>query len=171
MKTKKLVLSALFIALHVVLCFLNLNLGNMVITFSGLPCVIGGLLFGPFFGFEVGLIGSFLNQLLTYGLTPTTILWILPAGIKGLMVGFYAKRKDFRLAPKEMIFILILSAFVVTTMNTAVMYIDSKIYGYYSFAYVFGAILPRYITGIITSIIYTFVAPVLVKHLRSAIQK
>ena len=165
MKTKKLVLNALFIAMHVVLCYVSINLGNMVITVSGLPIVIGAMLFGPSAGLEIGLIGSFLNQMLKYGLTPTTILWILPAGVKGLMIGAYAKHKNFKLNVKQMTFITILSAFVVTTMNTAIMYIDSKIYGYYSFAYVFGMIVWRYLSGIVTSIVYVAVIPMLMKHI------
>src|SRR5574344_1123237 len=79
-KTKKLVLYALFTAIHVVLCYASINLGNMKITISGLPIIIGAMLFGPMAGLEIGLLGSLLNQLLTYGLTLTTVLWIIPAG-------------------------------------------------------------------------------------------
>lgn len=165
MKTKKLVLNAMFIAMHVVLCYVSINLGNMVITVSGLPIVIGAMLFGPTAGLEIGLIGSFLNQMIKYGLTPTTILWILPAGVKGLMIGAYAKHKKFKMTVAQMTFITILSAFVVTTLNTVVMYIDSKMFGYYSFAYVFGAIVWRYLAGIVTSVIYVVVIPPLMKHI------
>lgn len=165
MKTKKLVLNALFVAMHVVLCYVSINLGNMVITVSGLPIVIGAMLFGPVAGLEIGLIGSFLNQMLKYGITLTTVLWILPAGVKGLMVGAYAKHKNYKMTVGQMTFITIASALVVTTMNTAVMYIDSKIYGYYSFAYVFGAIVWRYLAGIVTSIIYVAIIPTLMKHI------
>ena len=45
------------------------------------------------------------------------------------------------------------------------MYIDSKIYGYYSFAYVFGMIVWRYLSGIVTSIVYVAVIPMLMKHI------
>ena len=85
MKTKRMILKALFIAMHVALCYVSINFGNMVITAAGLPIIIGAMMFGPISGLEIGLMGSFLNQMLKYGFTATTILWILPAGIKGLL--------------------------------------------------------------------------------------
>ena len=53
---------------------------------------------------------------------------------------------------------------MVTTLNTAVMYIDSKLYGYYSFAYVFGALIARYISAVFTSMIYFAIIQVLLKY-------
>ena len=160
------VLNALFIALHVVLCYVSINLGNMKITMSGLPIVIGSMLMGPMSGVTIGLVGSFLNQMLQYGFTATTVLWILPAGLKGLMCGWYARRKGYAPTHRETLFILILSAVLVTSLNTLVMYIDSKLYGYYSYAYVFGAIIPRYISGVITSFVYLIITETLLVRLR-----
>lgn len=165
MKTKKLVMNALLIAMHVVLCYFQLNFGNMKINFAGLPIIVGALLFGPVSGMSIGLIGSFMNQMLTYGITATTVLWILPAGTRGLLIGLYAKKKNYKLSTAQMTGIVMLTAFLVTIMNTATMYIDSKIYGYYSFAYVFGAVIPRFIMAIITSIAYVAVVPLLMKPL------
>ena len=165
MKTKRMILKALFIAMHVALCYVSINFGNMVITAAGLPIIIGAMMFGPISGLEIGLMGSFLNQMLKYGFTATTILWILPAGIKGLLIGAYAKHKNYKLNRKQMIFIIALSAVIVTTMNTAVMYIDSKLYGYDSFGYVFGAIIPRYISGILTSIVHLAIIELLMKRI------
>ncbi len=165
MNTTKLVVNALFIALHVALCYVSINLGNMVITAAGLPIILGGLLFGPLAGLEIGLIGSFLNQMLKYGLTATTVLWILPAGVKGLMVGAYAKHHAYRLRRGQTFFIIAASSLVVTVLNTAVMYIDSKLYGYYSYAYVFGMLIPRVISAVLTSAVHLVVTELLMKPL------
>ena len=89
----RLVIKALFIALHVALCSLSINLGNMVISFSGLPVILAGLFFGPFGGAEVGFLGSFINQVIKYGITPTTVLWTLPALVLGFLVGLYTKHQ------------------------------------------------------------------------------
>ena len=164
MKVRKLLLNAFFIAMYVVLSYVSINLGNMVITVSAIPIIMGGMLFGPIAGLEIGLIGSFLNQMLKYGITPTTILWILPAGVRGGMIGFYAKQNEYQLHQKQILFIILFSGFVVTTLNTAVMYIDSKLYGYYSFAYVFGALIARYISAVFTSMIYFAIIQVLLKY-------
>ena len=48
------------------------------------------MLYGPVGGLLVGLLGAFMGQLLTYGVTATTILWILPQAARGLLVGVYA---------------------------------------------------------------------------------
>jgi len=170
MKTKKLVLSGAFIALYVVLSYLTIDLRVMKISFAGLPVIIGSMLFGPVFGLQIGLIGELLGQLLRYGVTATTFLWIIPPAVRGWMVGSYAMRRNFNLTIKQMGWIIICSAVVVTILNTGGIYIDSKIYGYYSFAYVFGAVFVRLLTGIATSIIYLAIVPFLLSrlvHLRS----
>ena len=165
MNVKKLIWNAFFIAMYVVLSYVSINLGNMVITVSAIPIIMGGMLFGPVAGLEIGLIGSFLKQILTYGMTPTTILWILPAAVRGFMVGAYAKQKGYHMRPKQVLSIILLSGFVVTTLNTVVMYIDSKLYGYYTFAYVFGALIARYISAILTSMVYFFFFFLLMKYM------
>ena len=57
------------------------------------------------------------------------------------------------------------AALVVTALNTVVMYLDSVIQGYYSYAYVFGGLTLRVISGIATAVIMSFVAPPVVKLL------
>lgn len=51
------------------------------------PLLLEQLYLGPLDGFLIGFFGSFLNQLLTFGLTPTTILWVIPAAVRGLLIG------------------------------------------------------------------------------------
>ena len=65
------------------------------ITLDSLPIIVGAALLGPLDGFLIGFFGSFLNQLLTFGLTPTTIIWVLPAAIRGLLIGVYPKHCHF----------------------------------------------------------------------------
>lgn len=165
-KTRRLVMDAMLSAMYVALSFVSINLPNMKITLSSLPILVGAALFGPVDGIAVGLLGSFINQMLTYGFTVTTPLWIIPAGVRGLMVGAYAKRHGFDMSVKQTEFITIISALVVTALNTGVMYVDSKIFGYYSWAYVFGAVIPRIIAGVITAVAFAAILPALVRVLR-----
>lgn len=170
MKPKRLVTNAMLIAMYVVLSLVaTLNLGNMKFTLDSLPIIIGGALFGPVDGMIIGLSGSFINQLLTYGLTPTTVLWIIPAGVRGLLIGLYAKHCGFDMSFKQTQFITVSSALAVTVLNTLIMYIDSKIYGYYSFAYVFGGILPRVISGVIIAFVFGAILPHILKPLRKIV--
>lgn len=170
MKPKRLVTNAMLIAMYVVLSLVaTINAGNMKFTLDSLPIIVGAALFGPVDGMIIGLMGSFLNQMLTYGFTATTVLWIIPAGIRGLMIGFYAKHHNFDMSFKQTQFITISSALAVTAVNTLVMYIDSKIYGYYSFAYVFGGILPRIIAGIIVAFVFGAILPHILKPIKKIV--
>ena len=87
-------MDALCAALYVVLSsYVSLNLGPMKLSLDGLPILIGALMFGPMDGLIIGLLGNFLSQLLgSYGLSATTVLWMLPDGLRGLSVGWYAKK-------------------------------------------------------------------------------
>lgn len=169
MKSKKLITCAMLTAMYVVLSLVSLNFANMKITLDSLPIIVGAVLFGPGAGSLVGLMGSFLNQLLTFGLTPTTLLWMIPAAVRGLVVGLYAKHKGFDLTRKNLIFILIISSVTVTTLNTAVIYLDSVLYGYYSFAYVFGTLVLRYIAGVATAVVLSAILPPLIKPLKKVL--
>ena len=163
LSTKRLVTDAVLIAMYAVMAtFLTLNLGGMNISVGALPIIVGAALFGPADGLIIGLCGSFLNQIYAYGITPTTILWMIPAGVRGLMIGAFAKRCKFNMTLPQTVLITVLSALVVTALNTAAMYLDSKIWGYYSYAYV----IPRIISGILTSVIFGVIVPKILPPLR-----
>ena len=164
--TRRLSVDAMLSAMYVVLSLLSVSLPNMKITFDSLPILVGAALLGPVDGLAIGLMGSFINQLLTYGLTVTTVLWIIPAGVRGLLVGLYAKRHDFSMTVPQTMFITVVSALIVTALNTAVMYIDSVIFMYYSYAYVFGAVIPRIIAGIVTAVVFAAILPTVVASMK-----
>ena len=70
----------------------------MNISVASLPLIISAMLFGPLGGLLVGLLGSFLEQLLTYGLMATTVLWLVPNTVRGLLLGLYMKKKGYHLS-------------------------------------------------------------------------
>lgn len=162
----QIVVDAMLMAMYVALSFLVISMGSMKVTLEALPILVGSLLFGPIDGLIIGGLGSFLNQMLTFGVTATTILWILPHAASGLLVGLYAKYRGFRYSYRQMIFITVCSALLVTALNTFAMYLDSVIYGYFSVPYVFGALPFRIVAGIITAVAYTAVLPTVLKSVR-----
>ena len=60
---------------------------------------------------------------------------------------------------------------IVTAANTLAIYVDSKIYGYYTFAYVFGDTLWRFVSSLVTAAVYTAVSVILMNALKSEIKK
>ena len=62
--TRRLALDAMLSAMFVVLSMISISLPNMKITLDALPVLVASLLFGPLDGLSVGLIGSFLVDVL-----------------------------------------------------------------------------------------------------------
>lgn len=169
MKPNRLITDGMLTAMYVVLSLVGtINLGGMKITLDSLPIIVGAALFGPIDGMLIGLLGSFTNQMLTYGFTVTTLLWIIPAGFRGLAIGLYAKKHGFGMSPKQTQFITITSALIVTALNTALMYIDAIIFQY-SYAYISALIVPRIIAGVLTAIVFAAILPTILKPLKKVI--
>lgn len=164
-ETRRLVIDAMLAALCFVLSLISIDLGSMKITLVGLPVIVCGLLYGPVDGFIVGLLGCFLEQMLKYGFTATTVLWIIPAGMRGLMMGIYSLKCRQNFTRRGLAIMIVLSALAVTTLNTLVWYIDSLIYHYYSFETVFGSALIRYATGIVTAVVFSIITPFIISRL------
>ena len=169
-KTKQLAFDAMFAAMTAVLSYLALDLGNLKITFEGLPLIVGALLFGPVDGFLIGAVGTFISQLLKYGITITTPLWIAPYAISGLFLGFLAKKTNFNSTKLQLLIFIIINELMVTALNTLVMYIDAKLYGYYTPQYIFGSLVVRIILSAAKGIVYGILVPVILKALHRAIK-
>lgn len=167
--TRKLTLSSILIALYTVLSLFSLDLKLIKISFSGLASIIGGLVMGPLYGLAIGFLGAFMEQLLKYGIGATTILWIIPPAVRGFITGYYAMKKSFSLSIKEEGFITVLSGMILTILNTGSIYLDSKIYGYYTFPTVFGMFFIRLLTGVITSFIYLLILPAVTGKIKKII--
>lgn len=166
MKTKRLVVDALCAAMYVVLSsYVSLNLAGIKITPDALPILLAAIMYGPVDGLLVGLLGAFLGQLTgPYGLSVTTPLWILPAAARGLMVGLAARSRSFSLKPLRLGALLVITALIVTALNTGVMWVDCLVFRY-SFATYSPYILARIIAGIATAVVFTFLLPPLLKAL------
>ena len=163
-KTKRLSTDAVLTALYLVLAmFVTIKTGNLRFSFASLPIVVCALLYGPADACIVAALGEFMNQMLGYGFTVTTPLWLVPPAIRGLIIGLTAAaalKKGTRLEknPAKYYSICILAAIVTTLANTGVIWLDSIIMGYYTFAYVFGDFLVRLVTGIITAALVGIIA-------------
>ena len=163
-KVKRMVMNAALIAVYVVLSlpFMVISVGGLKITFEHFPIVLCAVLFGPVDALLVGGIGELINQVTSFGITPTTILWILPIVIRGLMVGLCAKgfkkgmsRKVIVQKKVPLVFwaVCIVSGIVSSLFNTLALYVDSKLFGYYTFAMVFGALAVRLLMSAVTAVV------------------
>ena len=164
--TKQLTINAMMAAMCAVLGYISLDMGNLKVTFESLPILISALLFGPVDGMIVGGMGTLIYQLLKYGVSATTLLWMAPYIICGLIAGFYAKKKNFSLTNGQIMMIVVLNELLITALNTGVLYIDSKLYGYYSSAFIFGSLVPRIAICVGKAVAFGLVLPALTKAAR-----
>ena len=176
-KTKRLVIDALLIALFFVLSAAAVTIGGIKLTFASLPGILAAMLYGPIDGFVVGFLGAFLEQMLHFGFTPTTVLWILPPAIRGLLIGLgtVAFKKQMSLVtilsahrPWVYYAVNLVTAVVVSLGNTLVYYLDSILYDYYSYALIFGVLGMRILTGLLSTLLTSTVALPVLAALRKA---
>lgn len=167
MNARRLTTNAVGIALFVLLSYISIDLAFLKLTFASFPIIVSSLLFGWVDGMAVGAIGEFIHQLLVYGLTPTTILWVLPAFARGLIIGLYAQRHGFELSMRQTAVIVLISSLVVTALNTAVLYLDAAIVGY-PVALNFLRIVLRFVSSAVMAAIYTAIAPQAVRLIRKS---
>ena len=160
MNTRRLVTDAVLIALYVVLNFYTIRLGWLNISLAAFPILVAALLI-------VGAMSGFISQLLTYGLSVTTIMWMLPTLVRGLMVGLYATKRGFDLNRKQIGFIVLVSCLVVTLLNTAALYADSLIY-HYPVALTLGTIALRLVSSVVMAVVFTIITPKTIQLLRTA---
>ncbi|MBO4506082.1 MAG: folate family ECF transporter S component [Lachnospiraceae bacterium] len=150
----QLVTDAMLCAICAVLGYLAIDLTSIKITFESLPILIAALLFGPVDGITVGAVGTLIYQYLRYGFTATTFLWMLPYIVLGFIAGFYAKKKNFRINATELGVLTVICELVVTLLNTLVILIDSKIYGWYYPTLITGSLVIRLIVCIAKAIVF-----------------
>ena len=163
---RRMALDAILIALFFVLSLISFEIGGVKITFESLPVVIAAVLFGPLDGFLVGLLGAFLEQMIKYGFTVTTLLWILPPAIRGLLIGLGLRRFSENKRIWIYYAVCIFAALVTSVLNTGVYYVDAKIFHYYSYALIFGVFFIRLLSGALTGFITATIALPILKALR-----
>ena len=171
--TRRLCYIAAMAALSFLLNMIEIKLpGNLKITFDSLPIVVGALLFGPVDAVLAAVIGEIFTQLLSpYGLTATTALWLIPPALRGLVIGFASlacarRSRALDQRPVQLFCVCILASAVTTAANTAVLWLDSILMDYYSFAMVFGSATIRFATGMITAVAIAVVSAPVVQLLR-----
>ena len=172
---KKLCLSAVLAALYVGLDYLAVSVsapfgGTVKLSLSGIAVLVIAAFCGPVWGAATGFVGAFIGQMITYGFTATTLLWVMPAVLRGIVFGllFIAikRRVDFL----WLLIPTLISGAVVTAANTIVMYIDAKIY-HYPVTLFGAALVSRIIAAVITSIIFALILPELLKYIKKIVKE
>ncbi len=169
-QSKRIAIVGMLSAMCAVLGYISIDFANLRFTFVSFPIYIGAFLLGGSGGFLIGFIGNLLYQILKFGFTATTVLWIIPYAAAGYVAGTYARSKHFSMNARQTMLIIAVCAFMISTLNTISFFIDAKIYGYYNPVTMIGAIPPRYIKTAIEVMIYSAVVPGVLAAVKRALQ-
>lgn len=162
--TKNLILISIYVATFFVLSLFSIDFIGLKLTIQNLPLFLGAISLGPIAGGFIGFLGMLLNQMVTYGFSVTTFIWVLPHTIIGILMGFAFRSKVLKFyQPLRLCVAIVLFQILLTTLNTVAFCIDSLIYGYYTFLTIFGSYVLRLMVGVLTSIIYMITVPFLIK--------
>ncbi len=148
-----------------------LDFGFIKLSFESFPVLVAALLFGPVDGLAVGLVGTFLSQLIQYGIDPSTPLWIIPYAIIGLVCGFYARKYKYYNTKNQIRLIVALMELLLFALNTVALYYYGEFAAFFQswlpenerpvsgFAYVLSGLLPRTIVLVIKATGFGFLMP------------
>ena len=168
-KIRKIIYVAVYASLFIILGkFVTIDLGNLRITIKSLPIYVGAITLGPIEGALIGFVGELVLQLTgQYGFTATTLFWVLPYVVIGAVCGIVFENKivKFNGGIKYGVFIVSLQV-LLSILNTIVIFIDSMIFGYYSFVYVFGSLIVKLMSAILTGIVYSIILPFIVNAIK-----
>jgi len=174
---KRLATDGILIAIFFATTFFSVTVSGIKITFDSLPVVLAAMLFGPIDAFLVGFLGAFLEQMVKFGFTATTFLWIIPPATRGLVVGVCALifKKSMSLdtilsqkKPYVYLVCCVAAGMVTSCLNTLVYYVDAILYDYYSYALIFGVFGVRILSGAITAVLTGIIALPILVALRKA---
>ncbi len=165
--TFKLVIDAMLAAMVAVLGYFSIDVTVFKITFESLPIFIGAFLLGPIDGMLIGGVGTLIYQLLRYGFAYTTVLWMLPYIVAGLLCGLIAKSDKFNTSKLKFIVVTLCAELLISVLNTGVIFLDSKINHYYYAGIILGSLALRLIVAVAKGIVFGAILP----YLLSAIKK
>lgn len=167
MNPRKLAIDAMLAAMCAVLGYLAIDLLAVKVTFESLPVLLGALLFGPVHGMAIGAVGTFIYQILRYGFSYTTVLWMLPYIVCGLVAGLYGRARKYEYTRQGLLVIIMVCELMITALNTGVIYIDSKVFGYYTPELITGALAARIGIAVAKGVIFGLIMPELIKGVRT----
>lgn len=172
-KTQRMITDALLAAIYFALTYFVIKPAgeSLKITFASLAIVVTALLYGPVDACIVALIGEFLYQVILYGVTLTTPLWLVPPVLHALALGLAAMlfRKHGKPLYERTVpcyIVCVGCALLNSCFNSVAIYFDSKIFGYYRPGIVLTMMAVRLLLAVATALLVALVAMPLVQSLR-----
>lgn len=180
MATRRLAINAVLIAIYVVLRFFNIPVGNYFrFTLASFSVILCALLYGPVDGLLVGLLGEFIAQVTgPFGLSVTTLLWCVGETVRGGVLGLCAVlflrngllsgEKPERKYISGMLICCGLTGILAALGQTFALYVDSKMFGYYTYIMVFGVMIWRILIYVVLAGVFGYLSLPIISALKKA---
>lgn len=168
---RRLALDGVLVAIYFVLAtYCSIPIGNQYnITLQALPVIICAFLFTPLDTIVVSTMGDLLYQVVRFGLSSTTVMWLVPHLIFACILSIYVYFRKEKMGKVESIIVIILANLILTLLNMLVSYIDGLIWGYSVAVLVTMPI--KLLLSIATAIALGFVSMPIVKALSNVVKK
>jgi hypothetical protein len=114
--------------------------------------------------------------MISYGFTPMTLLWVLPAVARGVSFGLMMKCFKEPTKPLNLVIMTCISSVLVTALNTVAKLVDFAVYGAYypgapeSYVAVMLEVPQRLVVGVVTAIILSLMLPTIIDSLKKIIK-
>lgn len=162
--TKVITISSVMAAFSVVLNLMSVRTDTSLYTIYALPLLIAGILYGPVVGLYSGLATGIIVQIFTYGITPTTILWLLAPASWGLFSGFISYLFDYKIKSINTFAIVFICSTIALIINTLALKLDGLYYGY-STAFIYSNLVLRIISSFIIGIFYFIILVIILPRI------
>ena len=104
------------------------------------------------------------------GIEPTTILWVIPAVVRGILMGYLFRAFKKSTKPSIIAIETCISSLVVTLLNTGALLLDNMMYGYTTYYAIFVAIPMRLVAGILTALVFSLMLPTILNSLNNHVK-
>ena len=147
-------IASMMAALSIILDILSVRTDSSKITLYSLPLLLSGFLFGPWVGLLSGLASGLISQIILYGFSVTTPIWIIAPMLWGFLSGILF-HKAFKKREKLWVIslVVIITSISATLVNTLAIYLDGLIF-HYPTPYVITQLGIRILTSLGLSVAY-----------------
>lgn len=171
-KIYKLAAMGILGALCIAFSCLSIKTGPLTISFASLPIYVAAFYLGAPEAIIVALLGGAADQIISYGISATMLLWLIPGIIRAitafLLSYWYNKlyKKPIEADYNITLITCIISSLICTFATTAVMAIDTLLFNYFSWTYILSSLGMRLCSSVLVAILCGMVVSPIVNILK-----
>ena len=163
-------IASMMAALSIILDVLSVRTDATKFTIYSFPLLLSGFLFGPWIGLLSGLTSGLISQIILYGFSITTPLWVIAPILWGFLSGIlFHKVQKKRETLLSISLTILITSLCVTLFNTLAIYLDGLIF-HYPTPYVITQLGLRFLTSLGLSAAYIALVYLILPNIRPLLE-